>query len=242
MLDHFDQAYVINLPHRTDRRCETEAELAAVGLKERTQFHAASRPDSPGAWRSIGEHGCYLSHMGVWERSAGAHAVLVMEDDIAFASDFGERASIVDQLPESWDIAYLGHYQHESVRREWHETGVVRITPDVEFIGTHCYAVNGKAIARLREAADLYRTRPRGHPEGGVMSIDGAINIARRNLALETYAIFPALAFQRPSRTDIAELRWFDRIGLLQAPMRLARRAKHHLHAAVQRSAPNPRT
>ncbi|WP_182085901.1 LPS biosynthesis glycosyltransferase [Aureimonas sp. ME7] len=234
MLNAFERRFVINLRERTDRRSETEAELGRIGAS--AEFVAATRPVETGGFSSIGEHGAYLSHLELWRRSVGCASILVMEDDVAF--DRGGRVAEFDAapLPPDWDILYLGHMQHPSVRREWRETGLVAIAPDAEFIGLHCYAVNGCALERLAAAAARFLARERGHPDGGVMPIDGALNIARRQEGFRTYALMPPLAHQRASRTDIGALKWFDRMPALAGAMRLARRAKDGLrHAGAGR-------
>lgn len=227
LLQQFDQRYVINLPERVDRRRETEAELARVRCE--AAFFAAHRPATSGGFSSVGEHGAYRSHLSVWKRALGARSLLVMEDDVSFAADIEGRLPLLERLPDDWDVLYLGHMQHPSVRREWHEEGLVPIAPDVEFIGLHCYAVNGGALPRLAEAAERFLERPRGHPEGGSMPIDGALNIARRIHGFSTYAVMPPLAFQRASRTDIGALRWFDRVRALSGVVNAARRVKDRL-------------
>lgn len=53
----FDRTYVINLPHRVDRRTAIELELSHAGMPftpGRVELFAAIRPDSPGGFESIG--------------------------------------------------------------------------------------------------------------------------------------------------------------------------------------------
>jgi GR25 family glycosyltransferase involved in LPS biosynthesis len=227
MLDWFERIYVINLPERLDRRRETEAELARVHPDHGAKFFPAIRPDSDGGFGSVGEHGCYLSHLTVWKEAVGTRSVLMLEDDVAFAPDFGQRSAMAKLLPADWDIFYGGHMQLAELKQNWTETGLVAIQPETEFIGTHCYAVNGRALPQIIEAIELYKSRDRGYPDGGKMPIDGAINIARRQYGLRTFAAIPPLANQRASRTDVGELKWFDRNPALHEAVRAARRMKN---------------
>lgn len=233
MLDRFERAYVINLPERKDRRRETEAQLERIGSKDLVQFHSATRPDNKGGFNSIGEHGCYLSHLAVWKGAVGAKSILVMEDDVQFVPDYTARASLIDQLPSNWEVFYLGHMQLPELKREWAETGIVAIGPDVEFIGLHCYAINGRALPRLICSAETFLSREHGHPDGGRMPVDGALNIARRQLGLVTYAAIPPLANQRASRTDIGPLRWFDRTPALGGAVAFARYLKNQVRHSL---------
>lgn len=229
MLERFERVVVVNLPSRTDRRRETERELARIGHPRGAAFFPAIRPAEAGGFGSVGEHGAYLSHLAVWRAALGARSLLVLEDDVAFVPDFAARAGLVAELPEEWDVFYGGHTQLPELRRDWTETGLVRIDPLVEFIGLHCYAVSGRALPGLVAAAEAFLTRPNGHPQGGRMPIDGALNIARRQYGFATYAAMPPLAEQRASRTDIGTLKWFDRMSAFAAPVSAARGLKNGL-------------
>lgn len=234
MFDRFERIYVINLPERLDRRRETEAELARIQSADRAEFFPACRPSSTGGFRSIGEHGCYLSHLSVWKQAVGARSLLVLEDDVEFTPNFASRSELVNQLPVDWEIFYGGHMQLAALRQNWRETGLVAIAPETEFIGLHCYAINGPALLKLIAAAELYKSRDQGHPEGGLMPIDGAINIARRQLGLKTYAAMPPLANQRASKTDIGNLRWFDQHAAFSEAVSAARRFKNRMRRVGQ--------
>ena len=228
MLEMFEKAVVINLVTRQDRKRETQSEFRRIRFGG-AQFVPAIRPDGAGPFASVGEHGAYLSHHQVLREARGAASVLIMEDDVQFPPDFAERARLLPALPASWDVLYLGHTQMDSVRRPFAGNGLVRVGSEYEFICLHCYAVNGKAIPRLVDAYDGFLLRPKGDPEGGPMPVDGALNVARRQLDLETYASVPPLANQRSSRTDIGRQRWFDKLPLLDGPINWMRRAKNSL-------------
>ena len=87
--------------------------------------------------------------------------------------------------------------------------------------------VDGGAIPKLIDGLETILSRPPGHPFGGPMHVDGAYSTIRmQNPDLKTYAHRPSLAFQRPSRTDIGELKWFDRIERLRPLMGILRSGK----------------
>jgi glycosyl transferase family 25 len=223
MFERFEKATVINLPERQDRRRDTVAELERVGAKH-VEFFSAIRPSHRGPFRSLGEHGCFLSHLGVLASSREARSLLVMEDDVVFTSSFSTRSQIVATLPDDWDVFYAGHYQLPELKVTWAQDGLVEVDGSVEFIGAHCYGVNGPAIAKL--LAFCESTLASKQDCDHCMPFDGAINIARRELGLRTFAAIPPLAYQRPSRTDIADLRWFDRVKFLAPIIYALRKAK----------------
>jgi glycosyl transferase family 25 len=227
-LETFGPGIVINLPDRKDRREETELEFARIGFKN-FSFFQASRPLDRGAFASIGERGAYESHLAVLRGAIGRPCALVMEDDVQFSDDIASLPGLVAAMPDSWDVMYLGHAQIAEIAKDIRGRGLVRVGSEYEFICLHCYAVNGKAIAKLVDAFDDFLTRPSGDPAGGPMPIDGALNVARRTLGLETYVINPPIANQRASRTDIGRLKWFDKIEALRRPVHRARRLKNKL-------------
>lgn len=227
MFEKFERIYVVNLPSRTDRRIETELELAKAG-GSRVTFFPAIRPSEAGKFRSIGEHGCFMSHLTLLRECVGRKNVLIMEDDVRFVSDFATRSQVVEKLPDNWDLFYAGHFQPAG-SKAWEESGLVEINGDRELGATHCYAVNGSAIPKLIRGFEAILSREPGHVDGGPMPIDGAMNTVRRQLHLRAYAAVPALADQRSSRTDIGGTKWFDNSPFLSRPVHIARRLKNWL-------------
>jgi glycosyl transferase, family 25 len=150
-----------------------------------------------------------------------------MEDDVRFASDIGTRIRLLDKLPDNWDMLYLGHSQLPAKKTVWSGDGLVHVGASSEFIGTHCYAVNGGAIRKLAEFLELVLSRDKGDPDGGPMPVDGAINTARRSLGLTAFAMIPPLAYQRSSPTDIGNKKWFDQIPVFREAANLSRTIKN---------------
>jgi glycosyl transferase family 25 len=212
--------FVINLPHRTDRRRDMERQLAKVGWS--AEFFPAIRPDDAGGFPSIGARGCFLSHLEVLRRARGAERLLILEDDLNFASDFRTHwANFTDALSHApWSIFYAGHVLEG-------RSGLVRLSPSEGVQCSHFMLINGPAISKLIDGLEAILSRPSGDPLGGPMHVDGAYTTIRAsNPDLVTYAAFPALGHQRSSRTNVGSLRWFDRIGALAPAVRLARKIK----------------
>jgi len=204
-----------------------ERQLARVDLA--ADFFSAMRPDDRGDFPSVGARGCFLSHLRVLKSAAGVGRLMILEDDLDFTSHFRERWPNVLWIleREPWSIFYAGHYL--GGRR-----GLVRLDPEDRVMCSHFMLINGPAIPFLARELEAILSRPSGHPLGGPMPVDGAYStIRQQNQELITYAEFPALGYQRPSRTDIADLRWFDRSLLLAPAVTLARKIKARAKAVT---------
>ena len=215
--------FVINLEHRTDRRIAMQKQLSQIGWN--AEFFPAIRPKSAADFPSIGARGCFLSHLAVLRkaRDAGALQLVVLEDDVNFTPEFAERwkFSISALETHEWSIFYPGHLFDDL------PPGLSRISPDTGVQCTHFMVINGHAISTLIAGLETIMSRPAGHPLGGPMHLDGAYSTLRtQNHALITYAYFPALGYQRPSRTDVGNLKWFDRVGMLTPIVDIARKLR----------------
>lgn len=225
---YFDRIVVINLPERADRRRQIAGELAPLGLHLATgeaELFDAIRPDTAGDFPSRGARGAYLSHLEVLRRAHrdGIERLLVLEDDLVIDRRLArEFAGLAEKLRASdWDILYLGHLGEERP-----EEISLRST-DAAQQCLHFYAVQGRQLAPLIAYLEACLERPAGHPEGGAMHVDGAISMYRaRQPACRTLLVEPSLGWQRPSRSDITDNRWYDRLPVLRAGVAILRRGK----------------
>ena len=215
--------FVINLEYRTDRRTEMLRQLSRIGW--RAEFFPASRPENAGAFPSIGARGCFLSHLAVLQKAheIGAQQLVILEDDVNFCRDFSVQwkfsMSILER--QDWAIFYPGHILTAL------PTGLSRIPSNTSVKCSHFIVVNGSVILTLIRGLQTILSRPAGDPMGGPMHVDGAYSTIRaQDPSLITYAYSPAMVYQRPSRTDIGELQWFDRIAALAPVVQFARRLK----------------
>jgi hypothetical protein len=219
----FERIAVINLPYRQDRRVEIAAQLARVGLKlgePPVQLFEAVRPTDAGGFASIGARGCFLSHLGVLRaaRADKVQQLLILEDDCDLASgprDALEEAVTVLNEAGSWDIAYGGYRVASGAMTSggrW-----ARLPSDCPVSTTHCVAFRGTAIDAVVPYLEAMLIRPPGDPAGGPMHVDGAYTWFRREHPdTVTLAAVPPIAFQRPSRTDIHDLPWYDKSTVLR--------------------------
>ena len=230
LLKYFDGGYLINLPHREDRLRSAERELRRIGwCLSDTAIHlypARIFGDSAG-FPTIGARGCFDSHLQCLKRAiaSGKRHALILEDDIAITSSLPSlSSSILAQLEiNRWDFVYLGHELTGDIARAGSKTKSVNLIPSqqAEILTTHFYAINGRILNRL--ISYLEQISAFGDDHSHAMPIDGAYNIFRRqNSDVRMLLADPKLGWQRPSRSDIASRKFFDRPALdfLTAPIR----------------------
>ena len=104
--DDFDRIVIVSLPYRTDRRRDMVRELRRVNLQDdpRVQFFDAYSLESRGCFRSVGSHGCYMSHLAILTEAGEARQrVLVLQDDCQFLPGI-----LSYRMPEGTDVFYGG--------------------------------------------------------------------------------------------------------------------------------------
>ncbi len=215
--------FVINLKHRTDRRLAMREQLSTVGWN--AEFFPAVRPQDPAGFPSIGARGCFLSHLSVLKKAehTGAQHVVILEDDLNFGEAFADhwKSAMSALTAHEWSIFYPGH----TIKNL--PPGLSRIAPETGIQCTHFMVIRGRALPKLIAGLETILSRPPGHPLGGPMHLDGAYSTIRaQDHTLATYAYFPALGYQRSSRTDVGVGKWFDRVGLLSPFVDAARKLK----------------
>ena len=249
LLTAFDRVYVINLPHRVDRRAEIAAQLRQVGMaleRPPLALFPAIRPADAGPFPNVGSRGCFMSHLGVLQDAAraGCARIAILEDDLDFAPGFQTTEPAVARALESepWDIFYGGHrIEGESAGVRESESAedsegagmggaraVVReVAPEVRIVTAHFVAFSQRVIPPLVAYLEAMLARPPGDPRGGPMHVDGAYSWFRAaHPEFRTLVSVEQLGMQRASRTDIHTLKWFDTLPLLRDLAQAARRLK----------------
>jgi len=203
-----------------------ECQLSQVGW--RGEFFPAVRPQDAGNFQSIGVRGCFLSHLEVLKsaKRTGAERLIIIEDDLDFVRDFKHCWHMAMDALENkrWSIFYPGHCIKDF------SPGLSLLPHDQSVLCAHFVMFNSEALSTVIEGLETIKSRPRGHPAGGPMPVDGAYSIVRKtNPELKTYLFSPSLGYQRASRSDIADVNWFDRVEAWRAPLELARALKRGL-------------
>ena len=211
-IDYFDKVYIINLPHRADRREEIEVQLKRVGLAlnhPKVTLFNAIKPDEVGEFPSIGAKGCFLSHLGVLKDAQlkQFEQILIFEDDLDLSKNFIEHSVKVlhSLIKNDWDIFYGDYRPDEPIVSDNNPTK--SISREFGLATTSFLGIKNSIISPLVDFFEQILTRPSGHPLGGQMHVDGAYNFFRENYsACTTIISTPKLGFQRSSRSDIADL------------------------------------
>ncbi|MCF3972638.1 hypothetical protein [Paracoccus salsus] len=234
VLSVFDRIYIINLAHREDRRREMQAELNRVGLSldhPAVTLFPASFPPDQGDFPTRGARGCFESQLGVHRailKDGVAHA-LMLEDDADFAPDFGPlMQAIRDELKGiDWDLLYSVSPLQPRPGDEAIGRHLLRLSPDHTFPLAHFVGFSARFSERAVPYLEAMKARRPGDPEGGPMHVDGAYCWMRAAFSdLTVLGSRQPLAVQRSSRSDIAELRFWDRLPVLRQITAAARRSR----------------
>ena len=228
IMDFFDRVQIINLHSRKDRRQETELEFSRYGFPintDKVSFFNAICPTSPEGFSHVGVRGCFLSHMKIIEEAKKhrLNNILILEDDICFSKHILEYGMVAIESLEKmdWDIAYFGHGMgNQSSQLTWKEVNQPMLL-------AHFYAINGKTLENFYKFLTKILERPPGHPDGGPMHYDGAINVFRQhNPEIKAYYLSHNLGYQRPSRTDLHTGFFLDKYHGFNSVMLLLRQIK----------------
>ena len=223
--DQFDLIRIVSLRDRTDRRADMIEQLRAVGIADspKVKFFDAYRMPDAGPFRGIGSHGNFLSQLAILREAADAQqSVLILEDDCDFLPQ------VKEYRPEgNWEIIYGGFTASDP--NDLHQSHIV---------GSHCMGFSARAaslavkyLERLLDPATP--PEPVAAAEPGFNpsirpSIDGAYVWLRRTYPELTTA-FALVSKQRPSRSDVAALKFFDRAPILRQLMPFVRKLKRRL-------------
>lgn len=231
IIEYFDKTYIINLPYRNDRREEVTHQLKTIGISlnnEKIKLFEAIRPEDAGEFDSIGTKGAFLSHLGVLNdaKENGYNRILILEDDVNFSKNFTVQIrQTLDFLKNNtWNMFYGGHH----LNFDNHENNLIEVLPLDQIVTAHFIAIQGKAIETLTHELTLMLNRRNGDVKGGPMHVDGAYSTVRKSYPeLTTYVANPALGYQRASRTDIHQNRWFDKVPVIKQVVSLLRKFKN---------------
>ena len=237
LTDFFDCILVINLHSRNDRRIEVEGELNKIGLSFKdgsAEILSASRFPDAGGFDSIGARGCFDSHLRALKTAYDrkSKCVLILEDDCDFIDDIQNKLpSALHHLAATpWSIFYGGHLSKFATDGD--QRGISKISPSQSLSGSHFIAVSAAALSTLIEYLEAMRSREPGSPEGGPMHVDGAYSWFRKDHPeCETWVAQPQLGIQRPSRTDIHHLKFYDKVIGLRQAADVVRRIKRKLRS-----------
>lgn len=134
--EHFDRVFVLTLRRATDRHPLLARTLAGLDYElvygvdkvdlDRDELQARGVYDDRAARRAhrygkgvtLGHIACVLSHRQLWQRIVAERLgrVLVLEDDAEpIPEAIAATAAVLEQLPPTFELAYLGYDLHEEV-------------------------------------------------------------------------------------------------------------------------------
>jgi len=172
------RVYCINLDNRKERWDQTQEEMKVLGATP-IRFSATLKRRR--------HSGCISSHMALWKQVKDEGVVMVIEDDILFLDNAKENfETALSQLPEDWDMLYLGATLNEPLERV--SDNLLRLKR-----GWACHAIvynnqNGVLDYLLKEM------------------VDNKIDIFMADVIQEKfncYMCYPMVATQRPGISDI---------------------------------------
>ncbi|TAE24777.1 MAG: glycosyltransferase family 25 protein [Cytophagales bacterium] len=228
---YFDKVYVVSLRRATDRQSRFSKLLAglnyeiwwAVDKDDIDPAHMIQQGLLDDVTRqqpryvhnkalATGEIACALSHRAIYDEviRESYERVLIFEDDVVpFFDQLHHTADILNQLPDQWDLAYLGYTKNEELnakqsRKQWFYNlisplGLLRwsrreasnylprpYSPNLRRAGlhdcTHAYAVTRAGAEKLRQAQTPL-----------LASADSIISVLTLNNQLDAYVSVPVL-------------------------------------------------
>jgi GR25 family glycosyltransferase involved in LPS biosynthesis len=149
------KTYLISLPHRKDRVEQFKPLAYLTNHTELEIFEATNGQEMftfESNKRMKGHFGCWDSHRRLLEKikDEGNNMTLVCEDDCEFISE--EVAEYLDQLPEDWDLLYLG-----GVNQDIPEQFSEKLEYAKNILQTHAYIVRDKFVPTLLETLTNHR-------------------------------------------------------------------------------------
>lgn len=177
----FDRIVVINLDSRPDRLEQFDAQAKKFGIKyERFQAVEANPPKLPPTWA------CKESHVAVIKQAVADNVkrLFIFEDDALFGAEFDTKFPLFyKELPEDWDMLYLGAWHIVS---QPYKDGIVKM---VESYSAHAYGINEHYLQKA--FSQVYVPKP----------IDIALSL--KHPRIKAYCAKPALVGQKPGFSDI---------------------------------------
>ena len=197
---YFDKIYVLSLPHTTARHANVakvldglnwcyfwgtdKKDYSSTQVIEQQIYDDVAHRHTKRTSRSmnLGEVACALSHRNIYQNmlDEGHQRILILEDDVLPQPDQLQYFdSVIEQLPEDWELLMLGYYGHKlptlryrlqqqiylgfhylrvanwhKVSRSWIDNICMRShSPDVyqlgKVLGAHAYAVSASAAEKF---------------------------------------------------------------------------------------------
>ncbi len=186
------KTFVLNLLYRKDRLEEMKLHSALTMPEEHEVFEATDGSkafESEKSKRMRGHLGCWDSHRRLMEKIKDQNngMTLVLEDDCDFVKEYAvEFAEWMKELPEDWDLIYLGGVNQDDPEKYSQHWDYAR-----NILQTHAYIVRDKFIPTIHQALV-------NHP----WKVDIVFSEAIKNG--KCFIASPVMAVQRASFSNIS--------------------------------------
>lgn len=163
------RAYIINLPHATERRSQMQEQISKINGIDFVFFDAISWDDPRmnkyrshwdwdifvklyrGRALSHGEKACFASHFALWEECVGGgEPMLILEDDVVFAHDFEEKILALD---ESLGFVRMMAYFQKKLFKKWAD-GIDQTLEDI--CGSQGYFLTPRSALLFLQKAKIW--------------------------------------------------------------------------------------
>jgi glycosyl transferase family 25 len=187
-LDHFEQAFCINLDKRTDRWKKSQKEFDKIGIEVERVPGVDGFQEPPASIRP-GEVGCLKSHLKVFNiaKERGLKSFLMLEDDVEFADDFNQKFNQIEDQIKGYEMLYFGSNPVSGSRHE--------VSPNLNRItytfSAHCIIFKEPCYDDIINALSGPILQP----------VD--VVYGKQQIVHTAYSIKPPLAWQRKDFSDI---------------------------------------
>ena len=191
-------AVCLNNPNRLELRLKAWGEFRREGLKvERIPVPETSAPASVRGWWDLISRVRALGHRLAWRWAwrCGEDVALVLEDSVLLAVGFGQMLRALE-LPEDWQICYLGgiHQEMPEILPE----GVLRVG---RVSACPAYLIKREFAQRLEREARMISRRVKHAPSAS--GVELAALMERCSAENTAYGVWPPLAWQSEMRPAV---------------------------------------
>lgn len=192
---YFKNIYCINLEHRKDRWDKVSEEFKKFGIENVNKFNAVDGNKLDYSLMTYnplllkGEIGVLFSHIKLIKmaKEQNLENILILEDDVCFTNELNRLDFYMEQVPENWDLLYLGANHMMSDRLIQIKPNIVKLNHS---FGLQCVAVKNTIYDRILELS---------------LKLGKQVDVYYTDIQKESnvYCLHPNIALQEQGFSDI---------------------------------------